>query len=249
MTSITGQNVLVIGGSRGIGAEIAKEFAREGANVALTYAMSPDRADEVVTEIENQGRTGLAIQADAGKSGANAGAIRQTVESLGSIDVLVAAAGTFDVAPISEIDADRYDYSFNLHVKGVFEGISEAQNHMASGGTIITIGSIFGDIAPFEGLSVYTASKAAVAGLTKAVARELGGRGITANSIQPGPINTEMNPGDPEMNPMAETQKSMTALGRYGETREIAKLATFLASDGGRFITGQTLNVDGGWTA
>lgn len=249
MNSNIGKNVLVIGGSRGIGAEIAKEFAREGANVALTYAMSPDRAEQVVTEIQELGKTGLAIQADAGKYGANASAIGQTIDSLGSVDVLVAAAGTFDVAPIGEIDADRYDYSFNLHVKGVFEAISEVQNHMGSGGTIITIGSIFGDIAPFEGLSVYTASKAAVAGLTKAVARELGSRGITVNSIQPGPINTEMNPGNPEMNPMADTQKSMTALGRYGDTSEIAKLATFLASDGGRFITGQTLNVDGGWTA
>lgn len=249
MIDLTGKTALVLGGSRGIGAETATTLARQGADVAITYARSAERAEAVVRAVRGLGRRGLAIEADALSRGAATGAVARTVAEFGRLDVLVAAAGTFDTPPIGEVDDDRYDKSFDVHVRSVFEAVRAAVPRMTDGGTIVTIGSIFGDIAPFPGLTVYTASKAAEAGLTRALARELGGAGITANTIQPGPIDTEMNPAAEGANPMAATQAGSTALGRYGAPADIGALVAYLASDSGRFITGQTLNVDGGWTA
>lgn len=249
MTDLTGKYALVLGGSRGIGADTAVTLARRGADVALTFAQSKDRADTVVADIERHGRRGLAIQADAGTRGATAKAVERTVAAFGRIDILVSTAGVFDTGPIEEIDDARFDRSFDLHVRSVVEDVRTALPDMPEGGTIVTFGSIFGEMAPFPGLTLYTASKAAESGLAKALARELGPRGITVNAVQPGPIDTEMNPGDPDKNPTATTQIGNTALGRYGKTSEIAGLVAFLASADGRYLTGQTLNVDGGWTA
>lgn len=249
MIDLIGKSALILGGSRGIGAASALALAKQGADVAVTYARSADRADDVIREIVELGRNGLAIKADALARGASEQAVQRTLNEFGRLDILVAAAGTFDTAPLGDLDEARYDASFDVHVRSVFEAAKAAAPNMTDGGAIITIGSIFGSLAPFPGLALYTASKAAEAGLTKALARELGGQGITANSIQPGPIDTEMNPGDEDQNPMAQTQKSMTALGRYGKPEEIAGLVAFLSSKHGRFITGQTINVDGGWTA
>jgi len=249
MIDLTGKAALVLGGSRGIGAETARILARQGADVAITYASSAARADAIAGDIRGHGRRGVAIEADARARGAGRAAVDRAVETLGRLDILVAAAGTFDTGPLDSLDHDRYDASFDVHVRGVFDAIQAAAPHMDKGGTIVVIGSIFGDVAPFPGLSLYTASKAAEAGLARALAREFGGRGITVNAIQPGPIDTEMNPGDPEKNPMAGAQAERTALGRYGRPADIGALAAFLASDSGRFITGQTINVDGGWTA
>ena len=249
MIDLTGKSALVLGGSRGIGAATALRLAEQGANVAITYAHSADRAGAVVDSMIAVGRKAIAIEADASQRGANTKAAEEAAHTFGKVDILVASAGTFDTGPITELDDARFDASFDVHVRSVFEAVRATLQHMGPGGSIITIGSIFGDVAPFPGLSLYMASKAAEAGLAKALAREVGATGITANCIQPGPINTEMNPGDPAMNPMAETQIGQTALGRYGTPEDIAALVAFLASDHGRFITGQTINVDGGWTA
>lgn len=249
MIDLTGKTALILGGSRGIGAATAKRMALQGARVALTYAASPDRAAGVVSEIKGGGGEGLAIRADALQRGANRTAVDQTVQHFGGIDVLVSAAGMFDAAPIAEFDADRFDKSMDLHVRSVFEAVQAALPYLQPGGSIITIGSVLGDLASFPGMTLYTATKAAEAGLAKALAHDLGEQGITANAVLPGPIDTEMNPGDPEANPMAQTQASRTALKRYGHADEVANLVTFLASPAARYITGQAIRIDGGWSA
>lgn len=249
MIDLNGKTALVLGGSRGIGAASAQLFAEQGADVALTYAASPDRAEKVLSQVRSHGRRGLSIKADAMSRGGSRSAVEKTLAEFGRLDIILASAGTFDTGPLEELDDERYDISFDLHVRSLLEAARAAAPHMKTGGSIISIGSILGDLTPFLGLTLYRASKAAEAGLTSALARELGPRGIRANTIQPGPINTEMNPSDPGQNPMAETQTGQTALGRYGEAREIAALAAFLASDDASYITGQAINVDGGWTA
>jgi len=249
MIDLTGKKALVLGGSRGIGAASARKLAEQGAAVAITYAHSADRAEAVVTEIRAAGGTAVAIAADAYQSGASAAAVAKTVEALGGLDILVATAGIFDTAPLSDMDAARYEKSFDIHVRSVLEAARAAAGHMTRGGSIVTFGSILGDVTPFPGLTLYTASKAAETALTKALARELGSSGVRANAVQPGPINTEMNPADTDVNPMADTQAGMTALGRYGTPEEVANLVAFLASDDAAYITGQAINIDGGWTA
>ena len=249
MINLSGKTALVLGGSRGIGAATARQLAAQGADVAVTYSSSADAANALAESIRASGRRALAVQANATTRGDYANAVERVNNELGAPSILVVSGGTFDTGPIGEIDDARFDYSFDLHARSVFEAARAALPLMNNGGSIITISSILADVAPFPGLTLYTASKAAEAGLSKALAREVGERGITVNAIQPGPIDTDMNPNDAENNPGASTQTQLTALGRYGKPEEVGYLAAFLASDEARFITGQTINIDGGWTA
>lgn len=243
MTELKTKNAFVSGGSRGIGAAIALKLAQEGANVTITYSKSQDRAAEMVQKIEAQGVEGLAIQADATKAENVVQAIQQAVSKFGSIDILVNSAGIFELKPITESTLEDYERTENVNVKAVFAATMEAVKSMPEGGRIITIGSVNSESMPFPGGSLYAMSKAAVGMMTKCWARDLGQKKITANVIQPGPIDTEMNPAD---GPFGETLTAMTAIGRYGKPEEIAELAAFLASPRASNITGSAIDIDGG---
>jgi 3-oxoacyl-[acyl-carrier protein] reductase len=246
MKNLTGKVALVTGGSRGIGAAIAKRLAREGAAVAITYAASPGKADEVVKTIEAEGGRALALLADSADAGAVQNAIRQTAHTLGRLDVLVNNAGVAVMGPIEEFSLDEFDRMVAINVRAVFAAAQEAARHMGEGGRIITIGSVNADRIPVAGGSVYAMTKSAVAGLTRGLARDLGPRGITVNNVQPGPVDTDMNPAD---GAFAESMKSFMALTRYGHVEEIAGMVAYLASPEAAFVTGASLTIDGGYGA
>jgi 3-oxoacyl-[acyl-carrier protein] reductase len=247
MTKILmGKVALVTGGSRGIGAAIATRLARDGAAVALTYANAQQKADEVVRAIEAAGGRALAMRADSADAAAVQSAVAETVRTFGRLDVLVNNAGIAVVAPLDDFSLDDFDRMVAVNVRGVFATIQAASRHMSAGGRIITIGSVNADRMPFTGGSVYAMTKAAVAGLTRGLARDLGPRGITINTVQPGPVDTDMNPAD---GPFAESMKGMMALGRYGQGDEIAGLVAYLASLDAGFVTGASLTIDGGYAA
>ena len=245
-STLHGKIALVTGASRGIGAAIAKRLAAEGAAVAITYSSSPDRAEAVVKEIEAAGGKAIAIQADAADAEAVKRSINETVKQLGGLDILVNNAGIAVMAPLDQFKLDDYDRLMAVNVRGVFVASQEAANHMKEGGRIITIGSTNAERMPFAGGGVYAASKAAVAGLTKGLARDLGPRGITVNNVQPGPVDTELNPAD---GPFAESLKGLMALPRYGTGDEIASFVAYLAGPESAYITGASLLIDGGFAA
>lgn len=242
----SGKVALVQGGSRGIGAEIVRRLAREGAAVAFTYASAKGRADELVREIEAEGGRALAIAADAADADAVRGAVDQTVATLGRLDILVNNAGVLAIAPIAEFKLEDLDRTLAVNVRGVFVATQAAARHMGAGGRVINIGSTNADRMPFAGGGVYAMSKAAISGLTKGLARDLGPRGITVNNVQPGPVDTEMNPDSGDF---ANMLKGMMALGRYGTTAEIAGFVAYLASEEAGYITGASLTIDGGFAA
>lgn len=241
----TNRVALVTGGSRGIGAAIALRLAADGADVAVTYSSSSDRAAEVVAKVEALGRRAVAIQADAGDEQATRAAVERTVALLGRLDVLVANAGVFGGGPLSEVTMDAYDRTMAVNVRGVFVAAQAAAAHLGSGGRIIVIGSVNADISIAPTMTVYSASKAAVAGLTRGLARDLADQGVTVNVVQPGPVDTDMNPAD---GPMSGLLTPRTALGRYGTVEEVAGLVAFLASDEAGYITGESIDIDGGLT-
>jgi 3-oxoacyl-[acyl-carrier protein] reductase len=244
--TLTGKVALVTGGSRGIGAAIAKRLARDGASVAITYASAQQKAEEVVRAIEAAGGRSLAIRADSGDAGEVKRAVAETVRAFGRIDVLVNNAGIAVVAPLDRFSLDDFDRMVAVNVRGVFAAAQEASRHMGEGGRIITIGSVNADRMPFAGGSVYAMTKAAVAGLTRGLARDLGPRGITVNNVQPGPVDTDMNPAD---GPFAEAMKGWMALARYGRGDEIAGMVAYLAGPEAAFVTGASLTIDGGFAA
>jgi 3-oxoacyl-[acyl-carrier protein] reductase len=244
--TLAGKVALVTGGSRGLGAAIAQRLAADGAAVALTYTSSPQKADEVVRSIEAAGGKALAIQADSANVEAVKQAVAETVSTLGRLDILVNNAGVATIAPIDQFSMDEFDRLVAVNVKGVFVATQEAVRHLGEGGRIIMIGSINSDSTPFAGLSVYALTKGAIASFTRGLARDLGPRGITVNNIQPGPIDTDMNPADGDF---AEGLKKVIALGRYGQGHEVAGMVAYLASPEAAFITGASLKIDGGFTA
>lgn len=245
-TKLAGKVALVTGGSRGIGAAIVRRLADDGAAVALTYAHEDQKAAEVVSAIEKAGGRALAIKADAANAEAVRGAVTQTIRTFGRLDVLVNNAGVAAIAPIEQLSLEDFDRSVAVNVRAVFVAAQEAARHLTAGGRIITIGSVNADRMPFAGGSVYAMTKAAVAGLTRGLARDLGPRGITVNNVQPGPVATDMNP---ENGPFAETLKSFMAIKRYGQGDEIAGMVAYLASPEAAYVTGASLTIDGGFAA
>lgn len=243
---LNGKRALVTGGSRGIGAAIARRLAQEGADVAITYAASAAAAARVVGEIEAHGRKALAIAADNRDSAAIEAAVDQAAAALGGIDILVNNAGIFIAAPVDDLSLDDFDTTMAVNLRAPFVAIRAVLPHMSDGGRIIAIGSNVALVAPTPGFSVYSTSKAAVAMLHQALSRDLAPRGITVNTVNPGSTDTDMNPAD---GPHAADQIARTALGRFGSAEDIASAVAYLASPEARSITGTGLLVDSGANA
>ena len=243
---LEGKVALITGGSRGIGAAIAKRLAADGAYVAITYTKGADAAASVVKEIERAGRKALAIRADAADAAAVNAAIEKTVATFGRLDVLVNNAGTAIPKTFEETTLEEMDRVIDINVRGVFVATQAALKHMKSGGRIISIGSAVGERVQTPGLVPYAATKGAVKIFTQLLSREVGSRGITINNVQPGPIDTDLNPATGDW---AVPQKATTALDRYGHVDEVAALVAFVAGPESSYITGANLTVDGGMNA
>jgi 3-oxoacyl-[acyl-carrier protein] reductase len=243
---LEGKTALVTGGSRGIGAAIARRLAADGARVAITYSRCADVAASVVKAIESAGGKAVAIQADATDPKAVQAAVDKTVSVLGRLDVLVNNAGAAIPKKFEETTLEELDQVINLNIRGVFIATQAALKQMNDGGRIISIGSCVGERMMTPGLVPYSATKSAIRMFTQGLSREVGDRGITVNNVQPGPIDTDLNPADGDW---AVPQKAATALNRYGKVEEVAALVAFIASPEAAYITGANLTVDGGTNA
>jgi len=250
MGTFDGKVAVVTGGSRGIGAAVAKRLAVDGASVVVNYARSAAAAGEVVAEITAVGGRAVAVKTDVSNPEELDGLFRETEAAFGAtIDILVNNAGIYLTGMVDEFSSEDFERTFAVNVRSVFEVTKRAVPRMASGGRIINLGSIVGERVIGPGLSAYGASKFAVHGLTRGFARDLAGRGITVNTVAPGPIDTEMNPADPKINPAADFMRGLVPTGRYGRAEEVAAAVAFLASPDAAFINGTELTIDGGITA
>lgn len=245
-TSLAGKVAFVQGGSRGIGAAIVQRLARDGAAVAFTYASSAQKAEELASSIEAAGGRVLAIKADSADAAQLSAAVDQAAAHFGRLDILVNNAGVLAVAPLEDFTLEDFDRTVAVNVRSVFVASQAAARHLGEGGRIITIGSTNAERMPFAGGGVYAMSKAAVTGLTRGFARDLGPRGITVNTVQPGPVDTDMNPDSGDF---ADSLKKMMALERYGHAEEIASFVAYLAGPEAGYITGANLTIDGGFAA
>lgn len=246
MGVLSGKSAMVTGASRGIGAAIARRLAKEGADVAITYSSSPERAQQVAEEMIKEGGKALALQADGADQAAVRAAVGRAAAEFGKIDILVNNAGVLALGPIADFPEEAFERALSVNVRSVFTAIQEVLRHMPDGGRIITIGSVNSERMPFVGGSVYALTKGAVASFTKGLARDLGARKITVNNIQPGPVDTEANPAS---GPFAETMLGLMALKRYAHADEIAAMAAYLAGPEAGYITGASLLIDGGFAA
>jgi 3-oxoacyl-[acyl-carrier protein] reductase len=243
---LSGKVALVTGGSRGIGAAIARSLADDGADVAISYVSSPDKAKALVRELQEKGVRAVAFQADQAKPTEVAQLVNKAAEHFGHLDILVNNAGVFITGPVGSVADDQVDKQFAINVGGVNAAVREAAKVMKEGGRIISIGSMAAESSPWPGISDYSATKAAVAAYTRGWARDLGPKGITVNVVEPGPIDTDMNPATGDF---STAQKAGTALGRFGRPEEVGATVAFLASKGAAFITGASIAVDGGYSA
>ncbi|ESW85331.1 MULTISPECIES: 3-oxoacyl-ACP reductase family protein [unclassified Mesorhizobium] len=243
---LNGKAALVTGGSRGIGAAIAKRLAADGADVAITYVNSSAPAQAVVAEIIAAGGRAIAIQADNRDAAAIEGSVAEAVNAFGQLDILVNSAGIWRAAPIEQMSLADFDETIEVNLRAPFVASKAAAAHMGEGGRIISIGSNLAERVTDTSLSAYSTSKAALVGLTKALARDLGPRGITANVVHPGSTDTDMNPAE---GPHAEHQRRKMATPRFGKADEIAGMVAWLAGPEGRFVTGAALTIDGGANA
>ncbi|MGW5442685.1 3-oxoacyl-ACP reductase family protein [Streptomyces sp. DASNCL29] len=246
MSDLSGKVALVTGGSRGIGAEIARTLAAGGAAVGLTYRSAADQAHGLVKEIRANGGRALAIQADNADPEAVRAAIETTAAEFGGFDILVNNAGVFPSGPLEEVTSEELDHTLATHVRTVFTAAQTASRHMTDGGRIINIGSCLTERLPGPGMTLYAMSKSALQGLTKGLARDLGPRGITAVVVDPGPTDTDMNPAE---GPAADFLRGFIAVGHYGHARDVAGMVAYLAGPGGRHVTGNSILVDGGFAA
>lgn len=246
ITPLLGKVALVTGGSRGIGAAIARQLAAAGADVALTYVRSAEKAQAVVEEIEALGRRGLAIEADNVDADAVEKAVAETAARLGRLDILVNSAGIWHAGTIDTVTLAQFDETMAVNFRAPFIASKAAAAVMHDGGRIISIGSNLAERVPDDGVGLYSASKAALVGLTKGLARDLGPRGITVNVVHPGSTNTDMNPANGDH---ADAQRNRMAIPEYGAPEDIAGLITWLAGPQGRFVTGAAWTIDGGANA
>jgi 3-oxoacyl-[acyl-carrier protein] reductase len=246
MSKLVNKVALVTGGSRGIGAAIAKRLAGDGASLAITYVKDADAASSVVKGIQQTGGKAIAIQADAADAEAVEDAVEKTVAAFGGIDILVNNAGTVIPKKVEQTTLADFDRVFAINVRGAFVATQTALKHMKSGGRIIMIGSCVGERILIPGMASHSATKGAIKMFTQGLARELGGQGITVNNVQPGPIDTDLNPASADW---AAGQKAVTSLGRYGTADEVAALVAFVAGPEASFITGANLTIDGGTNA
>jgi 3-oxoacyl-[acyl-carrier protein] reductase len=246
MSNLANKVAFITGGSRGIGAAIAKRLAADGATVAITYAKDSGSASAVVKAIEENGGKAIAIQADSVDAEALKAAVEKAASTFNGLDILVNNAGTAIPKPFEEGTLEEFDRMLDINVRGVFIVTHAALKHMRDGGRIIMIGSCVGERMVTPGLTAYSATKGAVKMFTQGLSREVGGRGITVNNVQPGPIDTDLNPASGDW---AAPQKAMTALNRYGTVDEVSALVAFLAGPEASYITGANLTVDGGTNA
>ncbi|MFE9657265.1 SDR family NAD(P)-dependent oxidoreductase [Micromonospora sp. NPDC006431] len=246
VTHLAGKVALVTGGSRGIGAAIAARLAQDGADVALTYLSAGEKAKAVVAAIEEDGRRAFAVQADSGDGAAVVAAVERVVAEFGRLDILVNNAGVFPYASIEDVSTEEVDRTLAVHVRGVYLATQAAVRRMGDGGRVISIGSCFAERVPYAGVSLYAMSKSALIGMTRGLARDLGPRGITVNVVHPGSTDTDMNPASGDG---ADHERSFIALGHYAEPADVAATVSHLAGPGGRYITGTSIAVDGGFAA